>query len=62
MDSKTVITSRKRRLQDNNKGQKRPLDQLVQVRILVPQVSLAETINATIAAGLSEKHAYIRLL
>jgi hypothetical protein len=25
-------------------------------------VSLADTINATIAAGLSEKHAYIRLL
>jgi hypothetical protein len=38
------------------------LVQLVQVRILVPQVSLADTINATIAAGLSDKHAYIRLL
>jgi hypothetical protein len=35
------------------------LVQLVQVRILVSRVSLADTINATIAAGLSGKHAYI---
>lgn len=35
------------------------LEQLVQARILVPEVFLADTINATIAAGLSEKHAYI---
>jgi len=37
MDSKTVIMNEKQRLWDNNKGQKQSLDQLVQVRILVPQ-------------------------
>ena len=41
MDSKTVIMNEKRRLWDNNKERKRPLDQLVQVRILVPQVVLS---------------------